>query len=192
MNNQEIEIEQADGKAKKAEPHPYETEPEPMPVYKPRLFLAVLAACGLIVLAASVFVWIIWSSQAFPDVSDSVKFMTEASIALALLLVAIVQVGVYWSQRRIMNAQGNALVAQADAARRGAYMATGQLIAMQHQEQAMFKALEQNERVAEKMQGQLEAIKGQEAVMKDQLAAMKAQGEAQFDIAKISIEAAEK
>jgi hypothetical protein len=193
MNDQEIE--QAYGKAKKAEPHPYETEPEPMPVYKPRLLLAVLASCGLFVFAIGGFVCIVWTSRAFSNASDRVSFITEASIAFALLLVAIVQVGVYWSQRRIMNAQGYAMVAQADAARRAAYMATGQLVAMQHQEQAMFKALDQNERVAEKMQGQLEAIKGQEAVMKDQLTQMKVQSaasEAQFETTAIGITTAEK
>ncbi len=125
-------------------------------VYRPRKWLAVVVTGGLAVAAASGFGWLIWASGAFENASEGVKFITEGSIAFALLLVAIVQACVYWSQRRIMNAQWDAmerslkaverqeehLSAQVEAARDAANMAKGQLVAMQHQEQAQFAQLE--------------------------------------------------
>jgi len=160
MNDQEIE--QAYGRPKKAERrHPY-PDPQPVQVYKPSWWLAFLATVALAVLGISGFIWLVWASQTFSDAGDGVKFVTEGAIALALFLVAAIQACLYWSQRAIMNAQSSALTVQADAARHAAYMATGQLVAMQHQEQAQDRMLEetvrQNEAVLKAMQSQSEAM----------------------------------
>jgi hypothetical protein len=121
----------------KAERSHSDTDPKPVQVYRPRRWLAFAVTVGLVGAAASGFGWLIWASRAFENISDGVKFVTEGSIAFALLLVAFVQACVYWSQRRVMSAQWD----------------------------AMERSLERTDRVIDKMQSQLEAVRRQEVHM---------------------------
>lgn len=141
MNEKEITETGAD--SQKAETRQSDPNTQSPQIYRPRKWPAVVATISVICLGIGGFSWLVWASRAFSEAADGIKFITEGSIALALLLVAIVQACVYGSQRRIMRAQWN-------------------------------------------------AMEKQETAMRDQLTVMKATGGAQFDIAKITTEQAEK
>src|ERR1700704_4008475 len=103
------QIEQASGGKDKAKSGHGKPEPDSLQVYRPHRWLAVAVTGGLAVAGASGFAWLYWASLAFSDAIDGLKFLTEGSIALGLLLVAVVQACVYWSQRGLMAAQWNAM-----------------------------------------------------------------------------------
>src|SRR5258708_9175917 len=88
--------------------HP-KADTQSVQVYRPRRWLAVAATSGLALTGVAGFGWLYWTSLAFPDVIDGLKFLTEGSIALAILIVAIVQASVYWSQRGVMKQQWSAM-----------------------------------------------------------------------------------
>jgi hypothetical protein len=109
--SQNQQIEQASGGNDKAESGHSKANPDSFQVYKPRRWLAVVLTSGLIIAGAGGFAWLYWTSLAFSDAVDGLKFLTEGSIALALLIVAVVQACVYWSQRGIMRGQWAAMLA---------------------------------------------------------------------------------
>src|SRR5258706_12915755 len=106
MNNEIIQT--ADNDQKTQTGHA-ESDKQSVQVYRPRRWMGISATAGIVVGGVSGFTWLLWAAQAFSDTGDAVKFITEGSIALALLLVAAAQACVYWSQRRIMTAQWDAM-----------------------------------------------------------------------------------
>jgi hypothetical protein len=108
MNNQQIK--QARTSNNVTDSDHSQTEPDSLQIYKPRPWLGVLVTSGLALAGVGGFAWLYWSSLAFSEVTDGLKFLTEGSIALALLIVAAAQACVYWSQRGIMRAQGQTMV----------------------------------------------------------------------------------
>lgn len=147
MNNQQIEHTHDDDKV--ADSGHSQPQPEPLQVYKPRLWLGVLVTSSLAAAGIGGFAWLYWSSLAFSEVTDGLKFLTEGSIALALLIVAAAQACVYWSQRGIMRAQS----------------------------QTMVDGLRRTDRMIDKMQDQLDAINKQEGHLATQAEAAKTQAE---------------
>ena len=77
---------------------------------------------------------------------DGLKFLTEGSIALGLLLVAVVQACVYWSQRRLMAAQWNAMERSLKRTDRMIDKMQEQLVVMQDSVTETRNIIEQNER----------------------------------------------
>ncbi|MDX6532008.1 MAG: hypothetical protein QOH41_4298 [Blastocatellia bacterium] len=108
--SQNQQIEQTTSSNDKAESGHSKTKPDSLQVYRPRLWRGVLVTSVLAVAGIGGFAWLYWASLAFSDVIDGLKFLTEGSIALALLIVAAVQASVYWSQRGIMRGQWEAMI----------------------------------------------------------------------------------
>src|SRR3989442_14206425 len=65
--------------------------------------LAILVTFGVSVVGIAGFWWLIWTSSIFDKPADALTFITGGALTLALLIVAIVQACVYWSQRNKMQ-----------------------------------------------------------------------------------------
>ncbi len=140
------EIDQASGGNDKTKSGHGKPEPESLQVYKPRRWLAIATTSSLALTGAGGFAWLYWTSLAFSDVIDGLKFLTEGSIALALLLVAIVQACVYWSQRGLMAAQWNTMERSLKRTDRMIDKMQEQLVVMQDSLTETRNIIDQNER----------------------------------------------
>lgn len=121
--------------------------------------LAILVTLGVSVVGIAGFWWLIWTSSVFDKPADALTFITGGALTLALLIFAIVQVCVYWSQRNKMQDS----LALTD---RIIYKMQGQLDAMKSQGLLMDQSLLESQKLAlqtEKMatfaQHQLEVMK---------------------------------
>lgn len=88
-----------------------EPHAESVEIYRPRRWPAslIFGVAGLVALGG--FGWILWAA-ASAEIADPMKFITEGCLALFLVVVAIAQVGLYWSQKGLMNAQWNVMERQ--------------------------------------------------------------------------------
>jgi hypothetical protein len=107
MDNQVTQTGSGNHKTEKGHPN---ADPQSLQVYQPRGWLLPLAVTGGVVgIGGAGFWWLLWASRAFDSVTDALTFLTGGTFTLALLLVALVQACVYWSQRGIMRQQWQAM-----------------------------------------------------------------------------------
>jgi hypothetical protein len=130
------EIEQRPSDRKMQERHK-KSDAHSVEIYRPRrwqsnLVFAVAGAVGI-----GGFGWLLWASAAYAEIANPINFITTGCLALFLIVVAIAQFGLYWSQRDLMSAQWN----------------------------TMERGLERTDAMLEKMQGQLEGIERQADTM---------------------------
>ena len=107
MENQIAKTRSGDGETEKRHS---DADNQSLQIHRPRgWILPALVTVGIAVAGGGGFWWIVWASQAFERSGDAVTFITGGSLTLALLLVAVVQACVYWSQRKVMKRQGEAM-----------------------------------------------------------------------------------
>jgi hypothetical protein len=121
-----------------------------------------MATLGLVAVAGGGFYGIWRTSGAFADSGIAVNFVVVNTLSLLVFLAIVAQACIYWSQRGLMKKQWEAMQNTLMVTQHSADMATGQLVAMQSQERALYQ--------------QLEVIKEQSLTMKSSVEAMKWQG----------------
>jgi hypothetical protein len=153
-----------DNQAEQGQPNP---DPQSLPVYKPRLWLDLMVTVVLVSVAIGGFSWLLWAANAFSDIEDGIKFTTESSIALALAMVAMAQLALYWSQRRIMIAQWQA---------------------MERQYKAMDDSLNETRRMAAQNERAVAAVQGQCVAAQEQLEIMRMALEPRLRVTGVRVE----
>jgi hypothetical protein len=145
---------------------------------------------GLVVTAASLFVagLALLGIVAYLRVSEHsarIRFFTDSSLNLLILVAILVQAYIYVRQWAVMEHHGKAMRGQLDVMQKSLLHTMKVNIGQVNYWTAQQKAMDSQ---AETMQGQLAAMKEQALVMKLQQAA----SEAQMKIAGIAVETAEK
>lgn len=107
MNNQEI-VETGTGD-QKANTFPGRADIEPSPIHRQRRWLPLMVTVGLMAVGGVGFWIILWASGAFSEVGVAVNFVVVNTLSLLVLLAIVAQVCVYWSQRRVMRQQWQAM-----------------------------------------------------------------------------------
>jgi hypothetical protein len=85
-----------------------DSQAESIEVYKPRKWPAVAIFSTSAVIGLGGLAWLLWAS-ATAEITNPIGFITTGCLSLFLIVVAIAQFGLYWSQRDFMNAQWNAM-----------------------------------------------------------------------------------
>jgi len=127
------------------------------PIHRPRSWLLPVAVTGgVAAIGGAGFWWLLWASQAFDRASDAVTFVTGGSLTLAILLVAVVQACVYWSQRGVMRKQWDAMERSVGRTDRIIEKMGGQLKAMEDSLTETRKMVNQNERAVKAAEDSVE------------------------------------
>ena len=190
------EIKQANSSEANTNTQTQKTGPQSVEIYRPKRWVPVVFVLGLLTVGAAGAWFILWASRAFTDPTAALTFIMGSIISLFLLLSTVATTCIYWGQRNIMlkqwgemhenvtrtdliiekmqgqldamRTQEGHLLAQAEAAKEAADMAKGQLVAMQHQEQAQFATLEETRKIVAQNEQTVEAMHGQVAEMGQQ------------------------
>lgn len=108
MEDQIAKTRSGDGKTEKRHSN---ADLKSMPIHHPRSWLLPVAVTGgVTAIGGAGFWWLLWTSHAFVNVVEGHTFLISGTLTLALLIVALVQACVYWSQRGIMRGQWEAML----------------------------------------------------------------------------------
>jgi len=163
----------------------------------PRIIIAAAILLGVLAFIAWYFV---------NEHSERIRFITVNSLSLLVVVIIAIQSVIYRREWRVMqrglrqtdkvietmqgqldaiNEQAGHLSVQAEAAKEAADMAKGQLVALQHQEQAQVAALEQQRTMVAQNE---RAVKAAEESAKTAQRALEIDEAPYFGITKIEIE----
>jgi hypothetical protein len=110
-----------------------------------RTWPVVVSGLGLVAAGAGGAIALIHFSAAIADIAARYGFIAQNVLSLCIFLAVVAQALIYFSQRNLMKEQWLAMREASTAATNAAEMAKGQLVAMQSQERAMWKASEHAE-----------------------------------------------
>src|SRR4051812_6562479 len=108
MSNPNSQIQQPHRHQEMQEGH---AQPEvgSMETYKPRRLASGLIFGTAGAVGVGGLIWLFYASAQFAEIVNPINFITTGCFALFLIVVAIAQFGLYWSQRDWMSAQWNVM-----------------------------------------------------------------------------------
>jgi hypothetical protein len=125
----------------------------------------------IVIYAGVAYLILLGLSLFWPNLAERTKFFTANALTLALLIVAIAQAVIYYSQQQIMQ---------------------GQLVEIERQRKILFDSLTETQKLVKHNERLTDASEAQRDAMQGQLGAMNAQAEAmreQVEFARKQVEA---